>query len=106
MYADKYAVIESPFETSGGCYGENFIRINYGEAYCHVDIDENNAPTGDVWWSNEEMGISDARTYEESIKALERMTLEEAYKNCMFIESYSDQEGKEIHSYNYEPFTK
>lgn len=104
-YADKYAVIESPFETSGGCCGEDNIRINFGEAYCHVDIDENNAPTGEVWWSNEEMGISDARTYEESIKALERLSLEEAYKNCMFIESYLDQEGKEIHSYNYEPFT-
>ena len=61
-YADKYAVIESPYETGGGCCGEDNIRINFGEAYCHINIDENGKPTGEIWWSNEEMGIDAALT--------------------------------------------
>lgn len=103
-YADKFAVIESPYETGGGCCGEDNIRINFGEAYCHINIDENGKPTGEIWWSNEEMGIDAAITYEDSVNALNKMSIEEAYEKCEYIDSYINQEGKEKTDYIYKPF--
>lgn len=86
-YAEEYAHLENE-------YGE-FWRVNWGEAYAYVDIDENGKPTGNIWWSNEEMGVEHNGTYEETLSDLESMTIEEAYNNSQYSDCYDEYEGKE-----------
>lgn len=96
-YADKFAMIESPYNTSGGYYGNDFIRINYGEAYCYLVVDDDNNLTGDVWWNNDEMHIDNENNseYDSSISTLETMSIEDAYEYCPYIDCYEEYEGKE-----------
>lgn len=75
---------------------ENFIRINYGEAYAYVEIIDSKI-TGNIYWNNDEMGIAEkySSSYIGSIKALNKMTIKEAYQNCQYPEEYDDKEGLE-----------
>lgn len=66
-YAKKWAHVENE------C-GE-FWRITWGGAYAYVDIDGNGKPTGNIWWSNEDLGCSGG--YTETVKRLSEMTDEE-----------------------------
>ena len=94
-YADGFAQIESPYDTRGGWYGNDFIRVNFGEAYCYIDIDEDNKPIGTINWNNDEMGVENDYTYDGTVNDLNNMTIEQAYENCMYIDCYEDEEGKE-----------
>lgn len=110
-YADGFARIESPYGTRDGNNGNDFIRINFGEAYCYVDLDKNNKPNGVVWWCNDEMGINDKNNgkYKSSVAAIWLMSLEEAYNNCEYPDCYDEYEGKEAEyaeSIRYIPYNK
>jgi hypothetical protein len=109
QYADGFAMIESPYGTRGGYYGNDFIRINFGEAYCYVDLDRNNKPDGVVWWNNDEMGIDDQNDdeYSSSIGSLQMMSIEEAYENCEYPDCYDEYEGRETeYVLEYIPYSK
>lgn len=106
QYADGFAMIESPYGTRGGDCGNDFIRINFGEAYCYVDIDDNNIPTGDISWNNDEMGV-DVVTYQRTVRGLNAMTIEEAYENCEYPDCYDEYEGRETeYVLEYIPYSK
>lgn len=108
-YADEFATIESPYCTKGGYCGNSFIRINFGEAYCYVDVDEDNIPTGNVWWNNDEMGVKHDFSYEGTVDDLNNMSLEDAYENCGYPDCYDKEEGKESEYWEtikYIPFNK
>lgn len=101
-YADGFAMIESPYGTRDGYCGNDYIRINFGEAYCYIDIDKNDKPIGnikDIWWNNEDMGVKNYCTYDGTINDLEQMTTEELKKVFEFYgyinDCYEDEEGKE-----------
>ena len=94
-HAKGYAHLENE-------YGE-FWRVNWGEAYAYVDIDKNGKPTGNIWWSNEEMGVEHNGTYEETLMDLEAMTIEEAYSNSQYSDCYDEYENKE-YVLDYEKF--
>ena len=48
------------------------ICVNLGEAYVHIQLDEANKPTGEIYWCNDEMHVfSDAATsYEKTINEI------------------------------------
>lgn len=93
-HAKGYAHLENE-------YGE-FWRISWGEAYAYVDIDKKGKPTGNIWWSNEEMGVENNGTYEGTLEELQHMTIEEAYGNSQYSDCYDEYEGKE-YDLPYEP---
>lgn len=84
-------------------YGE-FWRINYGEAYAYVDIDEDGKPTGDIWWNNDEMGVEHDGNYEGTLTDLDNMTIDEAYCKCSCIDCYEVEDGMETNDYGYTPY--
>ena len=87
-HAKEYAHLENE-------YGE-FWRINWGEAYAYVDIDEDGCPTGEIWWNNDEMGVEHEGTYEGTLADLESMTIEEAYNKSSYSDSYDEQKVYEL----------
>lgn len=95
-YADGFATIESPYGTSGCDYGNDFIRINFGEAYAYISINEDNSLMNNkIDWCNDEMGVENYSTYQGTLNDLEHMTIEEAYDNCMYPECYEEYANKE-----------
>ena len=94
-HAKGYAHLENE-------YGE-FWRVSWGEAYAYIDIDDNGKPVGDIWWSNEEMGVEHNGTYEETLRDLEDMTIEEAYNNSQYSDCYDEYENEE-YVLDYEKF--
>lgn len=95
QYADGFAMIESPYGTRGGYDGNDFVRINFGEAYAYVYVGDVHLPTGEVSWNNDEMGVKHDTIYDGTIDDLEAMSLEEAYENCEYPDCYEEYEGKE-----------
>ena len=64
----RYLTREYPFIlTEWPCNGDGSIRasvsdrvrLNYGEAYAYIHLDEGLRPTGEITWNTEEMGVSD-----------------------------------------------
>lgn len=87
-HAKGYAHLENE-------YGE-FWRVNFGEAYAYVDINEDGRPTGSIWWNNDEMGVEHSRTYESTLNDLESMTIEEAYNKSNYSDCYDGQNVYEL----------
>lgn len=87
-HAKEYAHLENE-------YGE-FWRVNWGEAYAYVDIDEDGKPTGEIWWNNDEMGVVHDDTYEGTLADLEKMSIEEAYEKTPYPDSYEELESYEL----------
>lgn len=83
-HAKEYAHLENE-------YGD-FWRINWGEAYAYIDINEDGHPTGKIWWNNDEMGVEHNGTYEGTFDDLESMTIEEAYNKSSYSDCYDEQE--------------
>lgn len=91
----KYALIEAPFKFNGmtdySC--DNFIRINFGEAYCYIDLDKNNKPTS-IRWCNDEMGVKNDTSFDGTLEDLQKMDLEHPYNICAdFV--YDEYAGRE-----------
>lgn len=93
-HAKEYAHLENE-------YGE-FWRVNWGEAYAYVDIDENGKPTGDISWNNDEMGVEHDTTYEGTMEDLNNMTLEEAYNKSQYSDCYDEQKVYDLIYEKYE----
>ena len=93
-HAKEYAHLENE-------YGE-FWRVNWGEAYAYVDIDENGKPTGNIWWNNDEMGVEHDTTYEGTMEDLNNMTLEEAYNKSQYSDCYDEQKVYDLIYEKYE----
>lgn len=87
-HAKEYAHLENG-------YGE-FWRVNWGEAYAYVDIDDNGEPTGNIWYSNEEMGVEHNGTYDGTLEDLEKMSIEEAYANSQYSDCYDENKVYEL----------
>lgn len=81
-HAKNYAHIENE-------YGE-FWRVNWGEAYAYVDVNEKGKPTGNIWWNNDEMGVEHDETYEGTMDDLDNMTPEELYNKSQYAKNYEE----------------
>ena len=98
-YADKFATIDSPYETSGNDT-DGFIRVQFGEAYAYVDTeyvdDETDEikPTGEIWFNNDEMGC-DGTTYEDILDELNKAHSYELYEVGFDTWCYDEYEGAE-----------
>lgn len=70
-YPDLY--ISAPFDFKyRNDESVDTICVNLGEAYVHIQLDEANKPTGEIYWCNDEMHVfSDAATsYEKTINEI------------------------------------
>ena len=96
-YADKFATIDSPYETSGND-ADGFIRVQFGEAYAYVNTeyvdDETDEikPTGEIWFNNDEMGC-DGTTYEDILDELNKAHSYELYEVGFDTWCYDEYEG-------------
>lgn len=100
-YADKFATIDSPYGTSGGEASDNFIRIQFGEAYAYIDYEYVNDETDEIkpiersiWFNNDEMGC-ESTTYEKIIDELNQADNDRLYKNGAYAWCYDEFEDKE-----------
>ena len=78
-YTKQYAIIEVQ---------EEWIRVNFGEAYCYIDLDRKRKPIGSTWWNNDEMNIPHSYTYNGSLNDLVEMSNEVLEKNNEYIQFY------------------
>ena len=81
------------------------VRLNYGEAYAYIHLDERLRPTGEVTWDTEEMGVSDeASSDAEMTKAeLKAMSKKQAHAmaECIDENYYSMKDETPV---EYRPF--
>lgn len=68
------------------------VRLNYGEAYAYIHLDERLRPTGEVTWDTEEMGVSDevssdAEMTKAELKAMSEMQVH-AIAECIDEDCY------------------
>lgn len=86
----RYLTHEYPFIlTEWPCNGDGSVRasvsdrvrLNYGEAYAYIHLNEGLRPTGEITWNTEEMGVSDeASSDAEMTKAeLKAMSKKQAH---------------------------
>lgn len=88
-YVSQYAHVENEYN--------EFWRVNWGEAYVYIDIDEDGKPLGTIDYSCEEMGIGEGlevRSYEGVVNALEKMSLEEIYNKSEYTDCYNEYKDK------------
>lgn len=78
-YTKQYATIEVQ---------EEWIRVNFGEAYCYIDLDKKRVPIGSIWWNNDEMNIPHYYTYDGSLKDLSEMSNELLENNNEYVQFY------------------
>ena len=95
----RYLTHEYPFIlTEWPCNGDGSIResvsdrvrLNYGEAYAYIHLDEGLRPTGEITWNTEEMGVSDeassdAEMTKAELKAMSEMqvhAIAECIEDC------------------------
>lgn len=88
-YADRFAEVSCHWGTSGDYCGYLFVRVNCGEAYAYVNLDQKLRPTGKVWFNVEEMGCSYSK-YVEVINWLNSITTSKAIDNCPYYDDYVD----------------
>lgn len=82
----RYLTREYPFIlTEWPCNGDGSIResvsdrvrLNYGEAYAYIHLDEGLRPTGEITWNTEEMGVSDEASSDAEITKAELKAMSE-----------------------------
>ena len=97
-YATNYTQIEN-------AYGD-FWRVNFGEVYAYIDIDENGKPSGTTTWYNmDEIGCYEP-TYIELIKELDGKS-EEELASTQYAWCYDDFIlGREEYRLEYKVFKK
>lgn len=79
-YTKRYAIIEIQ---------EERIRVNFGEAYCYIDLDNKRIPMGNIWWNNEEMNIPHCYTHAGSLNDLTEMSNESLAEDNEYVQFYS-----------------
>ena len=83
------------------------VRLNYGEAYAYIHLDERLKPTGEVTWDTGEMGVSDeASSNAEMTKTeLKAMSKKQARAMAERIDEnyYSMKDEKPV---EYRPFSE
>ena len=82
----RYLTREYPFIlTEWPCNGDGSIResvsdrvrLNYGEAYAYIHLDEGLRPTGEITWNTEEMGVSDEASSDAEMTKAELKAMSE-----------------------------
>lgn len=53
------------------------VRLNYGEAYAYIHLDEGLRPTGEITWNTEEMGVSDEASSDAEMTKAELKAMSE-----------------------------
>lgn len=111
----RYLTREYPFIlTEWPCNGDGSVRasvsdrvrLNYGEVYAYIHLDEGLRPTGKITWNTEEMGVSDeASSDAEMTKAeLKAMSEKQARAIAECIEEGYDM--KDEIPVEYRPFAE
>lgn len=59
------------------------VRLNYGEAYAYIHLDEKLRPTGEVTWDTEEMGVSDEASSDAEMTKAELKAMSEKQAHAM-----------------------
>ena len=82
----RYLTHEYPFIlTEWPCNGDGSVRasvsdrvrLNYGEAYAYIHLNEGLRPTGEITWNTEEMGVSDEASSDAEMTKAELKAMSE-----------------------------
>lgn len=83
------------------------VRLNYGEAYAYIHLDERLRPTGEVTWDTEEMGVSDEASSNAEMTKTELKAMSEkqahAMAECIDENYYSTKDETPV---EYKPFSE
>ena len=88
----RYLTREYPFIlTEWPCNGDGSIRasvsdrvrLNYGEVYAYIHLDERLRPTGEITWNTEEMGVSDEASSDAEMTKAELKAMSEKQARAM-----------------------
>lgn len=88
----RYLTHEYPFIlTEWPCNGDGSVRasvsdrvrLNYGEAYAYIHLNEGLRPTGEVTWNTEEMGVSDEVSSDAEMTKVELKAMPEKQARAM-----------------------
>lgn len=112
----RYLTHEYPFIlTEWPCNGDGSVRasvsdrvrLNYGEAYAYIHLNEGLRPTGEITWNTEEMGVSDEASSDAEMTKAELKAMSEkqahAIAECIDEDCYDMKDEMPV---EYRPFAE
>lgn len=83
------------------------VRLNYGEAYAYIHLDEGLRPTGEITWNTEEMGVSNEASSDAEMTKAELKAMSEkqarSIAECIDEGCYSAKDEMPV---EYRPFAE